>query len=56
VRVGPDRERVIERRRIERRGYDDDLVTGSTGRCKTVTVRERDENGDLVTRSVRRCR
>jgi hypothetical protein len=57
VRIGPDDDRVIERRRrIERRGYGDDLVTGNTGRCKTVTIREEDDNGDMVTRRVRRCR
>jgi hypothetical protein len=56
VRVGPDDDRVIERRRIERRGYDDRFGTGSTGRCRTVTIREEDDNGDIVTRRVRRCR
>jgi hypothetical protein len=55
VRIGPDRDRY-ERRYIERRRHDDDLVTGSTGRCRTVIIREEDEDGDIVTRRVRRCR
>jgi hypothetical protein len=57
VRVGPD-ERRYERRYIERRRvYDeDDLATGSVNRCRTVVIREEDEDGDIVTRRVRRCR
>jgi hypothetical protein len=57
VRVGPD-DRRYERRYIERRrSYDDDrLSTGSVGRCRTVIVREEGEDGDTVTRRVRRCR
>jgi hypothetical protein len=57
VRVGPDRDRY-ERRYIERRrAYDDDqLSTGSINRCRTVVIREEDDDGDVVTRRVRRCR
>ena len=56
IQVGPDRDRH-ERRYIERRRYDDDrLTTGSTSRCRTVVIREEDENGDEITRRVRRCR
>ncbi len=58
IRVGPDAERRrVERRYIERRVYDDDrLSTGSIERCRTVTIREEDDDGDIVTRRVRRCR
>jgi hypothetical protein len=57
VRVGPDHDRY-ERRYIEHRRYDDDdrFSTGSISRCRTVIIREEDEDGDLVTRRVRRCR
>jgi hypothetical protein len=56
VRVGPDEDRY-ERRYIERRRYNDDrLSTGSVDRCRTVVIREEDDNGDVVTRRVRRCR
>jgi len=57
VRIGPDEHRY-ERRYIERRRvYDeDDLSTGSISRCRTVVIREEDEDGDLVTRRIRRCR
>lgn len=57
VRVGPD-ERRYERRYIERRRVydDDDLTTGNVNRCRTVIIREEDEDGDIVTRRVRRCR
>jgi len=57
VRVGPDHDRY-ERRYIERRRYDDDdrFSTVSVNRCKTVTIREEDDDGDIVTRRVRRCR
>jgi len=57
VRIGPD-ERRYERRYIERRRvYDeDDLTTGSVNRCRTVIIREEDEDGDIFTRRVRRCR
>ena len=56
IQVGPDRDRH-ERRYIERRSYDDDrLSTGSIERCRTVIIREEDEDGTLVTRHVRRCR
>jgi hypothetical protein len=58
VRVGPDDDRRYERRRYERRRvYDDDtLSTGSVSRCRTVVIREEDDDGDIVTRRVRRCR
>lgn len=57
VRVGPDRDRYegryIERRRV----YDrDDLSTGSIDRCRTVVIREENDDGDTVTRRIRRCR
>jgi hypothetical protein len=57
VRVGPDRDRH-ERRYIERRRvYDrDDLSTGSIDRCRTVVIREENDDGDTVTRRIRRCR
>lgn len=57
VRIGPD-ERRYERRYIERRRvYDeDDLSTGSINRCRTVVIREEDDDGDIVTRRIRRCR
>jgi hypothetical protein len=57
VRVGPNEGRY-ERRYIERRrSYDrDDLSTGSIDRCRTVVIREEDDNGDTITRRVRRCR
>jgi hypothetical protein len=57
VRVGPDRDRY-ERRYIERRRvYDEDrLSTGSIDRCRTVVIREEQDDGDIVTRRIRRCR
>jgi hypothetical protein len=56
VRVGPEQDRY-ERRYIERRRYNDDrLSTGSVDRCRTVVIREEDDNGDVITRRVRRCR
>jgi hypothetical protein len=56
IRVGPEQDRY-ERRRVERRRYNDDrLSTGSVDRCRTVVIREEDDNGDVVTRRVRRCR
>jgi hypothetical protein len=58
VRVGPDRDRYERRQVIERRRvYDDDrITTGSVNRCRTTIIREEDDNGDIVTRRVRRCR
>ena len=59
LRVGPgaDRERTIVR---ERRPVDEEVVvrhrgdvTGST--CRTVTVREEDDDGNRVTRRIRKC-
>ena len=55
VRVGPDADRRYERRYIEHHRYGDDLTTGSVGRCRTVVIREEDEDGDRVTRRIRRC-
>jgi len=45
------RDRSVERRR----GRDRD-ETGSAGRCREVTIRERNEYGDRVTRTRRECR
>lgn len=53
------RERDWERREMRReerragRYYDE---TGSVGRCREVTIRERNEYGDRVTRTRRECR
>lgn len=56
VRIGPQEDRY-ERRHIERRrAYDEDLSTGSVNRCRTVIIREENDDGDLVTRRIRRCR
>jgi hypothetical protein len=59
-RVGPgaERERTILR---ERRPVDEEVVvrrrqrdvTGST--CRTVTIREEDDDGNRVTRRIRKC-
>jgi hypothetical protein len=55
VRVGP--EPRTERRYIERRRYEDDrMTTGSVRGCRTVVTREEDDDGNVVTRRVRRCR
>ena len=68
LNTGPDRayerprERVIVRERrafdepdvvVRRRSRDVD-VTGSTN-CRTVVVRQENEDGDMVTRRTRRC-
>ncbi len=42
-------------RRVERRRGRDWDETGSVGRCREVTVRERNEYGDRVTRTRREC-
>ncbi|MBZ6075814.1 hypothetical protein [Microvirga puerhi] len=57
IRIGPDDHRY-ERRYIERRRvYDDDrLTTGSVRGCRTVVIREENDDGDMVTRRIRRCR
>ena len=49
--------RYIERRVVRRNFVDDDrLVTGSTRRCRVVTIREEDDDGfGTVTRRIRRC-
>lgn len=47
-----DRERD---RRAERR-YDRDASTGSVGRCREVTIRERDDFGRMRTRTREECR
>lgn len=49
------RDREDDRRSSRSRG-DRDLATGSTGGCRTVTVRERDDSGRMVTRETRECR
>jgi hypothetical protein len=46
------RERGMERRRASR-DWDE---TGSVGRCREVTIRERNEDGDMITRTRRSCR
>jgi hypothetical protein len=46
------RERAVERRR----GARDWDETGSVGRCREVTVRERNEYGERITRTRRECR
>ena len=46
------RDRAVERRRAAR-SWDE---TGSVGRCREVTIRERNEYGDRVTRTRRDCR
>ena len=48
-----DREEI--RRTERRRGRDWD-ETGSAGRCREVTIRERNEYGERVTRTRRDCR
>ena len=60
LRSPRQRERDIERRDFERerradrrRGWDE---TGSASRCREVTVTERNEYGDRVTRTRRDCR
>ena len=58
VQIGPDDNRRYERPYMERRRYRDDdrLTTGTVGGCRTMVIREEDEDGDIVTRRVRRCR
>ena len=59
LRSPRQRERDWERREIRReerranRYYDE---TGSVGGCREVTVRERNEYGDRITRTRRDCR
>ena len=56
VRIGPDQDRVVQRRIVRRHFVDGDrITTGSTRRCKTVTIREENEFGDAVVRRHRRC-
>jgi hypothetical protein len=38
------------------RDYDDDMTTGSVDRCRTIIVRERQPDGDRITKRIRRCR
>lgn len=45
------RDRERERRRAEREGD-----YGRGGRCREITVRERDDDGRMVTRRTRECR
>ena len=56
VRIGPDNDRVVQRRIVRRHYVGDRLVTGSVRQCKTVTVQEEDEYGDTIVRRYRRCR
>jgi hypothetical protein len=61
ISVGRDRD-AWERRRIRRElrsgryYYGDPMVTGSTRRCRLVTIRDEDEYGDVTVRRIRRCR
>lgn len=63
LRSNRQRERDFQRDDIRRDRDDDrrssrrdrDISTGSTG-CRTVTVRERDDSGRMVTRETRECR
>jgi hypothetical protein len=52
------REREMDRRRADRElnRRDRDMSTGSTSRCRTITVRERDDNGRMVSRRTEECR
>ena len=55
--IGPGGVR-IERHRDWREGHrwDRDYETGSVRRgCRTITVERRNDDGDLVTRRIRRC-
>lgn len=63
LRSERQRDRDYQREQYGReRGYDGragqhdrrDLSTGSVG-CREVTVRERDDHGQMVTRTTRRC-
>ena len=54
--MGSDDNRRYERRYIERRSYGDRLTTGTVGGCRTVVIREEDQDGDIVNRRVRCCR
>lgn len=68
IRIGPDGVRIDDGRDNVRREYRDerrmrrdrdrDLTTGTVGRrgCREVTIRERDDDGSLVTRTRRECR
>lgn len=54
------RDRDFERERMRRDGDyrrgDRDYTTGSTGRCREVTIRERDDYGRMTTRTREECR
>lgn len=50
------REERARDRAAERRARDRDGATGSVGRCRQVTVRERDDMGRTVTRRTEECR
>ncbi|HEX2136537.1 MAG TPA: hypothetical protein VHG30_11635 [Microvirga sp.] len=57
VRIGPDNDRVVERRIVRRQYVGDRVVTtGSVRRCRTVTVQEEDDFGDTIVRRRRSCR
>jgi hypothetical protein len=53
VSVGPDGLSIGRTDRYRHR-YDYDR-TGSIG-CRTVTIRERNEDGDMITKRIERCR
>ena len=54
VTVGRDRD--YDHRRWERRHYDRDYTTGSVrGGCRYVTITKENDDGDTVTRRIRRC-
>lgn len=53
VREEARRERDSDRRRARR---DDDVATGAVGGCREVTIRERNDYGETVTRTRRDCR
>ena len=64
LRSSRQRDRDFQRDEVRRdRDYDRrssrgdrDVSTGSVGRCREVTVRERDDEGRTVTRQTRDCR
>jgi hypothetical protein len=56
VTVGRDRDRGYDRERWDRRHHDRDFTTGSVrGGCRYVTITKENDDGDTVTRRIRRC-
>jgi hypothetical protein len=58
VTIGRDHDREWQRRHMRNLGEDrtGTVVERQYGsRCHTVTIREEDDNGDTVTKRVRRC-